>query len=356
MDIEPVLYFANDNLDSREEYDRRLAALRSFADAAHVEVLAKPYDHDAWHDAVHGLEAEPEGGRRCSACFRHSLAAAAQAAEEHGLPAFSTTLSVSPHKRSAQLFEAGHAVETPAAPFQEHDFKKRNGYLRSVQLAAEYGLYRQTYCGCEYSRRAAAAPDPSTHSNEGTSHRPTGEAMGYGEMCSPLPGPQGRNGQACVELTIALMAILVILGGLLQLIILAHADTDTMAEATAEASDTAASAGSFSDTFSPVRDWKPGRDGLILTRDDQEVGGSLAKPRQDIASRTAPAGDWSALDDATHTDIRSFAENGSTASFGFVHARAEQDVDVLPLSGPLFGLRRPQTGNDVWMVKVNDLY
>ena len=329
MDIEPVLYFANDNLATREEYDKRLDAIRSFAQAAGVELHAKPYDHDAWRAAVRGLENEPEGGRRCEACFRHSLAAAAEAAAEGGFEGFSTTLSVSPHKNSRKLFEAGHAVEHPGCPFVEHDFKKRNGFLRSVQLAAEYNLYRQTFCGCEYSlaERNAANPEPSS-----------------------------RLGQAVVELVVAMLAILVIVGGLLQLVLLAHADTETMAEATAKASDAAASEGSFADTFSAIRDWEAGRDNLLLTPDDREVGGSLAHPRNDIASRTAPAGDWAALDDATHTDIRSFAERGSTAAFGFVHARAERDVEVLPLSGPLFGLHQATSGNDVWMVKVNDLY
>ncbi len=340
LDIEPVLYFANDNLASREEYDRRLDALQTFAKAAGVEVRAKPYDHDAWRAAVRGLEGEPEGGRRCDACFRHNLAAAAETAAHDGFEGFSSTLSVSPHKSSPRLFAAGHAVERPGCPFVEHDFKKRAGFLRSVQLAAEYGLYRQTFCGCEFSRHGE---NPKSRDPE----------AGNPEI--PKSG-KGALGQAIVELVIALFAILVIVGGLLQLVILAHADTETMAEATATASDAASTAGSFSDSFSAVRDWEPGTDGMVLTRDDRKVGGSLSRPRHDIAARTAPGGDWSALDDATRTDIRSFAERDSSAAFGFVHARSERDVDVLPLAGPLFGIRNASTGNDVWMVKVNDLY
>ncbi len=352
MDIEPVLYFANDNLATREEYDKRLDAIRSFAQAAGVELHAKPYDHDAWRAAVRGLEDEPEGGRRCDACFRHSLAAAAEAAAKGGFEGFSTTLSVSPHKNSPRLFAAGHAVERPGCPFVEHDFKKRNGFLRSVQLAAEYGLYRQTFCGCEFS---CQGENPRFRNPNPAADNQTLD-FGLRTSDSRAAAPVGRSGQAVVELVVAMLAILVIVGGLLQLVLLAHADTETMAEATAQASDAAASKGSFADTFSAIRDWEAGRDNLLLTPDDREVGGSLAHPRNDIASRTAPAGDWSALDDATHTDIRSFAERGSTAAFGFVHARAERDVEVLPLSGPLFGLHQATTGNDVWMVKVNDLY
>ena len=151
--VEPVILFANDNIDTQEEFDRRREALESFARAAGIEVHVKPHDHDAWREAVRGLEGEPEGGARCSACFRHNLAAAAAFAEERGLPGFATSLTVSPHKRSAQVFEAGHAVEGAACPFEEWDFKKRGGFQRSVALAAEYGLYRQRYCGCEVSRR-----------------------------------------------------------------------------------------------------------------------------------------------------------------------------------------------------------
>lgn len=160
--VEPVIYFANDNIDTREEFDRRREALEAFAAKADVEVHVKPYDHDAWCAAVRGLEGEPEGGARCSACFRHNLAAAAAFAAERRLPAFTSSLTVSPHKRSAQVFEAGHAVETPTVPFAEWDFKKRSGFQRSVALAAQYALYRQRYCGCEFSRRTTD-PGPLPH-------------------------------------------------------------------------------------------------------------------------------------------------------------------------------------------------
>lgn len=156
--VEPVILFANDNIDTREEFERRLAALESFAREAGVEVRVKPYDHAAWREAVRGLEGEPEGGARCSACFRHNLAAAAEAAEKAGTGGFTTSLTVSPHKHSAQVFEAGHAAETPGAAFAEWNFKKRGGFQRSIALAARYGLYRQDYCGCEFSRRRPGRP------------------------------------------------------------------------------------------------------------------------------------------------------------------------------------------------------
>lgn len=157
---EPVVFFSNSNLDSREEYDRRLAAARKLADAEGVRLVADPYDPAAWERAVAGFEGEPEGGARCDRCFRHNLGRAAAAAAAGGFGAFSTSLTVSPHKNSRRVFAAGRAAaaETPGAPpFLEADFKKKDGFLDSVRRARALGLYRQSYCGCKYSKAAAAA-------------------------------------------------------------------------------------------------------------------------------------------------------------------------------------------------------
>ena len=121
----------------------------------------------SWERAVAGFEAEPEGGARCDRCFRHNLARAAAKAAELGFESFSTTLTVSPHKSSPRVFAAGRAAaaERPGGPaFEERDFKKRDGFLDSVRLAKAYGLYRQDYCGCRFSRagrdaRAASRKD-----------------------------------------------------------------------------------------------------------------------------------------------------------------------------------------------------
>ena len=121
------------------------------------------YDHESWLRAVAGLEDEPEGGRRCDACFRHNLRRAALEAERLGMAEFSTTLTVSPHKKSARVFAAGRAAAAAsAAAFEAWDFKKKDGFLDSVRLAEAYGLYRQDYCGCAVSKaartRRAASP------------------------------------------------------------------------------------------------------------------------------------------------------------------------------------------------------
>ena len=158
--VEPVLFYSNSNIDTEEEFERRLAALRAFAEREGVEVLVDAYDPASWERAVAGLEGEPEGGARCDRCFRHNLGRAAAAAAAEGCAAFSTSLTVSPHKPSPRVFAAGRdaAAANPGGPaFEERDFKKRDGFLDSVRLARAYGLYRQDYCGCRFSRAARDA-------------------------------------------------------------------------------------------------------------------------------------------------------------------------------------------------------
>lgn len=165
---EVTLLFANSNIDTAEEFERRRAAAETLARADGVPFAALPYDHEAWlREVADGLEDEPERGRRCERCFRFSLAQTAAFAAERGLDAFTTSLTVSPHKPSALVFAAGDEVceagrarrlrradDEPGVPrFLHDDFKKRDGFLLSVRRTDELGLYRQTYCGCEFSRR-----------------------------------------------------------------------------------------------------------------------------------------------------------------------------------------------------------
>lgn len=148
---EVALLFANSNVDTAEEFERRRDAAERLARADGVPFAALPYDHEAWlREVAAGLEDEPERGRRCERCFRFSLAQAAAFAAEHGMDAFTTSLTVSPHKPSALVFAAGREA---GAAFLAVDFKKRDGFLLSVRRTDELGLYRQTYCGCEFSRR-----------------------------------------------------------------------------------------------------------------------------------------------------------------------------------------------------------
>lgn len=145
-----ALFFSNCNIDTREEFEKRLMEARKLAEADGVEVIADDYDHVDWLEKVaRGFEDAPEKGARCARCFRYSLARAAVYAAAHGYDAFTTSLTVSPHKVSRMVFEAGSTLPK----FLEVDFKKKDGFLRSLQRTAELGLYRQSYCGCEFSRR-----------------------------------------------------------------------------------------------------------------------------------------------------------------------------------------------------------
>ena len=164
-----TLLFANSNIDTAEEFERRRAAAETLAKADGVPFAVLPYDHEEWlREVAAGYEDAPEKGARCARCYRYNLEKAAAFAAAHGLDAFTTSLTVSPHKPSAVVFAAGESVAprppqdqagphgravAPRPPqFLADDFKKREGFKLSVRRAAELGLYRQTYCGCEFSR------------------------------------------------------------------------------------------------------------------------------------------------------------------------------------------------------------
>ena len=150
-----VMFFSNSNIDTEEEFDRRKAAAEQLAEAEGVPIHFDGYDHESWlKEVATGFEDEPEGGARCARCFRYNLERAAKFADALGADSFTTSLTVSPHKRSGTVFEAGDGASASAkAEFLHEDFKKRDGFLESTRRAAELGLYRQSYCGCEFSRR-----------------------------------------------------------------------------------------------------------------------------------------------------------------------------------------------------------
>ena len=146
-DWQVTLFFSNSNIAPRAEYDRRLAAARTLAQITACPLLEDVYDHEAWLNTIRGLEDEPERGRRCLACFAFTLNRTAAAARRNGFDTFSTTLTVSPHKRSPDIFTIGARIGN----FLAVDFKKKNGFANSLALSREYGLYRQDSCGCEFS-------------------------------------------------------------------------------------------------------------------------------------------------------------------------------------------------------------
>lgn len=146
-EFEVTLYFTNSNIYPKEEYDKRLKAIYKFSKTVDVVVEEDSYDHDIWLEKIRGLEDEPEKGARCAKCFDYSLSRTAEISKRLNIENFTTTLTLGPHKVSKMIFEIGKKYPG-YLPF---DFKKKGGFLRSIKLSDEYGLYRQNYCGCEFS-------------------------------------------------------------------------------------------------------------------------------------------------------------------------------------------------------------
>ena len=157
-----TVFFYNPNITDPEEYERRLKAqhqvLERFNAGRDAEdavlFFEGEYDPERFFESVRGLEEEPENGARCDVCFRLRMEEAARAAEREGFDEFATTLSVSPHKNTERINAVGYELERNVSPaFLDESFKKKDGFRRSVELSKEYGIYRQNYCGCIFSKR-----------------------------------------------------------------------------------------------------------------------------------------------------------------------------------------------------------
>ena len=152
-----TLLYYNPNIAPLEEYQQREAELRRLVSQMKfthpVELLPCQYDGQAFVQAARGLEGEPEGGKRCEACFRLRLRYAAQEAARLRFDYYTTTLSISPMKNAPLLNQLGEEIGREfGVAHLPSDFKKKDGYKRSVQLSKEYDLYRQDYCGCAFSK------------------------------------------------------------------------------------------------------------------------------------------------------------------------------------------------------------
>lgn len=146
-----TLFFSNSNLNTEEEYHKRLECVRKLASFHQLELVIDPYDHRSWLASLSALPnaaSYPEKGPRCGICFTFSLTRAALFAQKRGAN-FATTLTVSPHKNSRLIFSIGEKWSN----FEPWDFKKKDGYKRSTILSKEFDFYRQNFCGCEFSIR-----------------------------------------------------------------------------------------------------------------------------------------------------------------------------------------------------------
>ena len=151
-----TLLYYNPNIYPSEEYQKRLAEQLRLLDEMpfkkSVSYMACEYDEGEFLQAAKGLESEREGGARCEKCFRLRLNKTAFEAQKNGFDYFTTTLSVSPHKNAQMLNEIGKELEKEyGVKYLYADFKKKDGYKKSVKLSDEYNLYRQDYCGCRFA-------------------------------------------------------------------------------------------------------------------------------------------------------------------------------------------------------------
>lgn len=153
-----TVFYYNPNIFPAEEYEKRVKeqeALIEKLPAKHrISFLEGPYEQERFFEMAKGLERVPEGGERCFRCYHLRLLEAAQMARAGGFDYFTTTLSISPLKNVHKLNEIGEKLAREyGVAYLNSDFKKRDGYKRSIELSKEYGLYRQDYCGCVYSLR-----------------------------------------------------------------------------------------------------------------------------------------------------------------------------------------------------------
>ncbi len=151
-----TVFYYNPNITSEEEYQMRVKEQKRLISLAYpnVSFIEGKYEPEVFMEMSKGFEEEPEGGARCTKCYYLRMHETAQKAKELKFDFFTTTLSVSPYKDSERLNQIGIQLEQQyGISYLYADFKKKNGYKRSIELSNKYHLYRQNYCGCEFSKR-----------------------------------------------------------------------------------------------------------------------------------------------------------------------------------------------------------
>lgn len=153
-----TVFFYNPNISPKEEYEKRVSEIQrliSEMEFVHpVAFIEGEYKPEDFYEMARGLEDVPEGGERCFRCYRLRMEEAVRLAEQGGYDYFTTTLSISPLKNAGKINEIGQELsQIYKVEHLPSDFKKKNGYKRSIELSHEYGLYRQNYCGCVFSKR-----------------------------------------------------------------------------------------------------------------------------------------------------------------------------------------------------------
>lgn len=152
-----TVYYFNPNISPKHEFDKRFEEQKRLISQMpfknRVTLVEGDYNYDDFLEIAKGLENVPEGGERCFRCYKMRLESTARLAKEQGFDYFCTTLSISPLKNSQKINELGFEIEEKyGVKWLPSDFKKREGYKRSIQLSREYSLYRQNFCGCVFSK------------------------------------------------------------------------------------------------------------------------------------------------------------------------------------------------------------
>ncbi len=166
-----TVFYYNPNITEKAEYEKRRETQKAYLEVCNqclppddwIRFLEGTYDPQRYFELVRGLEGEPEGGARCTVCFRMRLAETAAEAKRLGFTHFTTTLSVSPHKNFPLIAALGESIGAEqGVSFLAEDFKKKAGYQRSVELSREWGLYRQNFCGCEFAKGHLKQTEPAS--------------------------------------------------------------------------------------------------------------------------------------------------------------------------------------------------
>lgn len=150
-----TLFFYNPNIYPKDEYQKRLDELKRLVREMEldIKIIEADYEPNEFFEISKGLEKLPERSERCKKCYRLRLEKAAAQAQKGRYDYFCTTLSISPHKNAEWINEIGNELsDAYGIPFLPSDFKKKNGYIRSIELSRKYNLYRQNFCGCVFSK------------------------------------------------------------------------------------------------------------------------------------------------------------------------------------------------------------
>lgn len=149
MGYSPIVYFCNPNIDTENEFQRRLNAQKIVCTHFNVDLIVEEYNPQEYLDYIRGLESEPERGSRCDKCIELRLMKTAHKAKELGINTFTTSLVISPHKNFEKISALGKSL---SEGYLAIPFRKKDGFLKTNNLSKELGLYRQNYCGCKFSK------------------------------------------------------------------------------------------------------------------------------------------------------------------------------------------------------------